>query len=260
MRMTVVVAVTMVSGAALAGDVVGEVEQRAAATRRFEVSLAPAVVQVNGLFTQHVGTFGTFSWRVHERVAVQLLAGGNWYSDEAPFNAELASKFRVESQAASSQLWTWGALAGTELEPFVGELALFGSRARVGVVLGAGLGAGGTRHRLFQPPGEAPRFGDTGTRFMAAVAVGLRLRVGERFVARLELRDVFHTAAMSTVNGCTLEDAATIATHGIRPRGPISPGCALEYRDAPLAMQLLQAPTSGLVHHVGVSVAAGFVF
>jgi hypothetical protein len=256
----VVAAVTMVSGAALAGDVGGEVEQReATATRRFEVSLAPAVVQVNGLFTQHVGTFGTFSWRVHERVAVQLLAGGNWYSDEAPFNAELASKFHVESQAASSQLWTWGALAGTELEPFFGELALFGSRARAGVVLGAGLGAGGTRHRLSQSPGEATRFGDTGTRFMAAVAVGLRLRVGDRFVARLELRDVFHSAAMSTVNGCTLADARGIVS-GLLPSGPVSPGCALEYRDAPLAMQLLQTPTSSVLHHVGVSVAAGFVF
>ena len=73
---------------------------------RFEVTLIPAAVQVNGKFTQHAGTFGSFTWYVRERFGLQLLGGANWLNEESAFNSELVEKFRVEAQMASSLLWT----------------------------------------------------------------------------------------------------------------------------------------------------------
>ena len=82
-----------------------------------EIALYPAAVQLNGEFTQHVGTFGAVTWHVREAFAFQLLGGGNWHSVESSFNASLVENYRVEAQAASSLLWTWGVFGGVEVEP-----------------------------------------------------------------------------------------------------------------------------------------------
>jgi hypothetical protein len=234
---------------------------------RLEFSLAPAVVQLNGNFTQHVGTFATVSWRVRERLALQVMGGGNWYDVESGFAAELPDKFKLHVQEASTLLWTWGLFAGFEVEPFVGELTLFdGPRARVGFVLGVGAGVGGTRHQL-NYSGETPAtYGDTGSRFMATVTAGLRLQLGAHFTARLELRDVGYLAQVTTVNGCDLGDLTRadgqLRTGRTPDWGYGSPACRGFDRpyDTGVALSLVQQRSTDVLHNLGLSVGAGFVF
>jgi hypothetical protein len=264
-------AVVVVMAGAAQGQPTGVATQ---ATRpgQFELSLAPAAVQVNGKFAQHVGSFGTFTWHATERFALQLVGGGNWYNEESGFNEELVGKFRVEAQTASSLLWTWGLFGGTEVEPVFGELSLLGGpHVRLGVVLSVGLGAGGTRHllkpRTLTSAGleSDATYADTGVRFMATVAAGLRVRVGERFTARLEVRDVGYSAAVSSVNGCSgadvdglvrrthLSDLGSVPVSGTC-RGFSSPS------DARTAQVLFRVSSGDVLHSLSLSLSAGFSF
>ena len=125
---------------------------------RVEFTLYPAVPQLNGKYTQHVGTMGQVTWHVREHFGLTLSGGGNWYNQESRLNAELVDKARVEAQWASSLLWTWTAMAGVEVAPFSGEFALFDSGlATFSVVINAGLGVGGTRHLLKPERGREDR-------------------------------------------------------------------------------------------------------
>lgn len=227
--------------------------------RRFEVTLIPAAVQVNGRFTQHAGTFGTFTWYVRERFGLQLLGGANWLNEESAFNSELVEKFRVEAQWATSLLWTWGLFAGTEVEPFAGELMLLGGpRLRLGLVLSVAAGAGGTRHQL-KPPTETPAtYVDTGVHFMGTVSVGARLQIGERVTVRLGVRDVIYSAQVSSVNGCSqFEDPFRLAN------GFSSGGCLNNLRDpgdAARAASLLQRSSSDVINNLSVSLGVGLLW
>lgn len=240
------------------------------APSRFEVTLQPVRVQVNGKFTQHLGTFGAVSWSPRKHLALQVLGGGNWYNEESAFNGELVEKFRVEAQAATSMLWTWGLFGAVELEPFLGEFTLFdGPRARLGFVLSVGAGAGGTRHQL-KPASTTPaRYGDTGVRFMATAAAGLRFRVGEHFTARFEVRDVGFSSDATTVNGCDEADLGAIAQRSLLFRDDesplsLSPSCRGfprdQYMDAFVAQSLVRSRSTDIIHDLGLALGAGFIF
>ena len=77
--------------------------------------LYPVAMQVNGKFTQHFGTMGSFVYHLQENFGLQISGGYNWYNVESAFNGELVEKFRVEAQAATSLLWTWGVMGGVEV-------------------------------------------------------------------------------------------------------------------------------------------------
>jgi hypothetical protein len=223
---------------------------------RVEVTLIPAAVQLNGKFTQHAGSFAAVSWRLRDRVGLQLLGGGNWYSNESSFDRELVDKFRVEAQLANSLLWTWGLFGGVELEPFVGSFTLFeGPHVRVGFVLDVGAGAGGTRVRL--TPGH---FGEAGTRFMATFSAGLRVQWGDHFTLRLGVRDVMYGARVDRVNGCTHDDL----TRPFFGQGRASAECRTadfatpqDFQSAPSRVAI---SSSDVLHNVGLSAGAGFLF
>lgn len=229
--------------------------------RRFELALAPAMVQLNGKFTQHVGTLAAFTWRVRERFALQVLGGANWLSEESRFGAQLAD-YRVEVQPSSTLLWTWGLFGGTEVEPLFGEFtALDGPRWRVGFLLSAGMGVGGTRHQL-----GAMSSGDTGTRFMGTIAAGLRVRMGSRFTARVELRDVGFSSSITTVNGCDVFDLEALDARvrmGRDPQGATVSGTCAGFSgpgDVPHALWLVKYSGTDVLHLLGLSVSAGVVF
>lgn len=236
------------------------VEQREAKTGRFEVVLFPAATQLNGAFTQHVGTFGAVTWHVRERFAFQVLGGGNWHNAESAFNASLVENYRVEAQAAASLLWTWGVFGGVEVEPFLAKFTLLnGPLVHFGVVLGGGVGAGGTRHQLKPQTATPASYGDTGPRFMGTFAAGFRLALGRHFTVRLDVRDVAYSARIDKVNGCSLPALTDLIE---RPGVQESAECRgfPTQVDASLARALVRTPGSAVLHNVGLYVGAGFVF
>ena len=165
----------LVSGAPLYNPNVAVhiVEQKAYSdSRKSEIVLFPVSMQVNGKFTQHFGTMGSFVYHLQENFGLQISGGYNWYNVESSFNGELVEKFRVEAQAATSLLWTWGVLGGVEVTPLYGKFSLFeGTLAHFSFVLNGGVGAGGTRHQLkpetVKTDGTISQatYGDTGARF-----------------------------------------------------------------------------------------------
>lgn len=233
------------------------VEERVAKQGRIEVSLFPAATQLNGQFTQHVGTFGAVTWHLRERFALQLLGGGNWYNAESAFNSELVEKFRVEAQAAQSLLWTWGVFAGVEVEPLTIKFAVFDDTlVHAGLVIGGAAGAGGTRHQL-KPAATTPAtYGDTGVRFMGNLSAGFRVQVGKHFTARLDVRDVIYSGQMKTVNGCSASDLEG----AFLGRPAQSCGSFEQPVDADLARNLLNTQSSAILNNVGLYLGAGFLF
>lgn len=266
------------------------VEQKAYSdAKKFEIVLYPAQMQVNGKFTQHFGTMGSLVYHLQENFALQVTGGGNWYNVESAFNGELVEKFRVEAQAASSLLWTWGVLGGVEVTPLYGKFALFeGTLAHFSFVLNGGVGAGGTRHQL-KPESvknnvvSPATYGDTGVRFMGSLGAGFRLQLGQRFAFRLEVRDVVYTARMEQVNGCNIDDfnamdarinmgSVDLAEDQRAGKLNVSGSCNVESfsgldengakrsNDVPLARNLVRIPSSDVLNNVGLYLGISFNF
>lgn len=252
---------------------------------RFEIAIYPAAVQVNGKFTQTIGSFGSLIYHLQENFALQVTGGYNWWNVESGFNGELVEKFRVEAQAATSLLWTWGALGGVEVTPFNGKFTLFESvLAHFSFIVNGGLGAGGTRHQL-KP--ETVRtsdgtispatYGDTGVKFMGSLGFGFRLRLGEHVAVRLEVRDVVYTARMESVNGCTLPDLTAMDAKVVAGQEPdtasVSGTCKVDTFSGTdpdtgqkrsvgvkLAKNLVQTQSSDVLNNVGLYLGVSFLF
>lgn len=277
----------LVSGAPLFNPNVAVhiVEQKAYSdARKSEIVLYPVAMQVNGKFTQHFGTMGSFVYHLQENFGLQISGGYNWYNVESSFNGELVEKFRVEAQAATSLLWTWGVMGGVEVSPLYGKFTLFeGTLAHFSFVLNGGVGAGGTRHQLkpetVKTDGTISQatYGDTGARFMGALGAGFRLQLGQRFAFRLEVRDVVYTARMERVNGCNVDDLRAM---DIKIRGGQDPATAMvgascnvetftgtiegtdikRSNDVPLALNLVRIPSSDVLNNIGLYLGISFLF
>ncbi|MCU0696110.1 MAG: outer membrane beta-barrel domain-containing protein [Myxococcaceae bacterium] len=224
---------------------------------RFEVTVFPAVAQLNGLYTQHAGTLGQVTWHVREHFGLMVFGGGNWLSRESAFNGELIGNAAIAPQTAASLLWTWTTMAGVEVTPFYGKFALFDvGLAHFSFVLNGAAGVGGTRHTLLPEGRQAATYGDTGTRFMAALGAGFRLGLGRHVAVRVEVRDVVYTARVDRVNGCTAADLGAGATPGA--------GCSLSTFDSAaevaIARGLVRTPTSDVLHSVGAYAGVSVVF
>jgi outer membrane beta-barrel protein len=258
-------------------------KKRFADEGKHELVLYPAAVQVNGKFTNHVGTALTYVYHLQENFALQVGGQYNWYSDESDFNLELIDKVREQAQAASSLLLQWGAHAGVEVTPLYGKFAFFNnSLAQFSVVLSGGAGIGKTRHLIrpevanevegqtYQVPA---RFGDTGNKFLGEVGGGFRVQFGEHYALRLEVRDLIYTARVDKVDGCNLADfealeaarAANQPFEGLNLSGScqvskfdgVDPKTKKNYReDIILGRDLVAEPSSDVLNNV--SFYAGF--
>ncbi|NOJ95918.1 outer membrane beta-barrel domain-containing protein [Corallococcus sp. CA049B] len=258
-------------------------KKRFADEGKHELVLYPAAVQVNGKFTNHVGSALSYVYHLQENFALQVGGQYNWYSDESDFNLELIDKVREQAQAASSLLLQWGAYAGVEVTPLYGKFAFFNnSLAQFSVVLSGGAGLGKTRHLIrpevanevdgqtYQVPA---RFGDTGNKFLGEVGGGFRVQFGEHYALRLEVRDLIYTARVDKVDGCNLADfealeaarAANQPFDGLNLSGSckvskfdgVDPKTKKNYReDIILGRDLVAEPSSDVLNNV--SFYAGF--
>lgn len=258
-------------------------KKRFADEGKHELVLYPAAVQVNGKFTNHVGSALSYVYHLQENFALQVGGQYNWYSDESDFNLELIDKVREQAQAASSLLLQWGAYAGVEVTPLYGKFAFFNnSLAQFSVVLSGGAGLGKTRHLIrpevanevdgqtYQVPA---RFGDTGNKFLGEVGGGFRVQFGEHYALRLEVRDLIYTARVDKVDGCNLADfealeaarAANQPFDGLNLSGSckvakfdgVDPETKKNYReDIILGRDLVAEPSSDVLNNV--SFYAGF--
>jgi outer membrane beta-barrel protein len=254
---------------------------------RRELTLYPISAQLNGNFTQHYGTVGSFVWHIHENFGLMLTGGYNWFNEESAFNRELVEKTSLSAEAAPSLLQTWSALGGVEVTPFYGKFAwLEGTLAHFGLFISGGAGVGGTRHLLKAPTLRANNtispatYGDTGTRFLGTVGAGFRLQVGSRFSVRIEVRDVVYTARVERVNGCDFADlqvmdaANKAGEDPLKSRGSLPTRCDVSSFDwtvdkqtgsrrsdnLTFAKDLVKVPTSDVLNNVGVYLGASFLF
>jgi len=197
---------------------------------RHEVVLFPVVAQVNGKFSNHIGVAAEYLYHFQENVAVQLAGSYFYVNQESSFNDDLINIAQVTAQAATALTMQWNAEAGIEAEPIYGKFAFYkGYMASFAIVLDAGLGLAKTRVELAPSSFDSDNnsvpaiFGDTGFRFMGNVGGGFRVRFGEHWVMRLELRDQVYTAAVSSVNGCISDDLHELTGHGTQVNGGCQP-------------------------------------
>lgn len=259
-------------------------------TGRFEVVLFPATMQINGKFTQHFGSQASIVYHLQENFALQITGGYNWYNSESSFNGELVEKARTEAQAATSLLLTGGVTGGVEVTPFYGKFSLFeGTLAHFSVVLNGGAGVGWTRHQL-KPESvrqdgsiSGATYGDTGARFMGGLGLGFRVRFGDHFALRLEVRDTVYTARTDRVNGCNVDDLRAMdakvragqdvltasvtqqcSSDGLNPDNPKFAGTDdngnKRSNDVPLALNLVRVPSSDVLNNIGLYLGAAFIF
>lgn len=248
------------------GDVAMHVVQRTAARRagRFELALSPLVVQANGTFTQHYGSGAELLFHVRERFAVQLAGVYHWRATEAGFNAELIDKAGLEVPAASASLLRAALHAGVEVAPIYGKFAWWGERlARFSLVASGGLGLGWSEHQLrLSSPGAT--FGDTGTRLVGALGLGVRVELGTSLALRAGVRDLVHASRIDTVNGCTeaeLEAADRRAAD--EPLPEVGRSCrlaAFQGADASIAYQLVSSHTSDILHTLELYAGLSWMF
>jgi outer membrane beta-barrel protein len=242
-----------------------------------ELVAYPIAPQFNGKFTQHDGTAFSYLYHLQERLALRAMGQWNWYAHESAFNEELVEKVHEEAQAATSLLLQWGAVGGVEVSPLYGKFAFYDSLAHFSVVLDAGAGLGKTRHQL-KPNNDAgpATYGDTGNRFVGDLGGGFRFQFGEHFSVRMEVHDMVYTARVDRVNGCSLGDLnslenARTAGQSLDSAG-VSGGCNVKAfsgtdsanrpraDDIPLAMTLVNSPTSDVVNNVAFYAGIGLVF
>ena len=237
-----------------------------AAAPRFELAVVPLAPQINGKFTQHVGSDVDVLWHF-DRLALRVGASYQWLSTESSLNAELAGAMRIESQQAASLLWTWGLHAGVELAPLDVELKVREGTVHAEAFVGVGAGAAGFRLTLAHASGGRPAtYGDVGARLIGVATIGLRVHIGQRVVLHFELRDAFASASVETINGCNAADLAPPGDPVRTPDPSRSPSCnwvgppfePLDRDSLSIARRsLFEPPVSDVLHLITLRVGAG---
>jgi outer membrane beta-barrel protein len=169
-------------------------------------------------------------------------------------------------------LLVWGAQAGVEVTPLYGKLAWYeDSLAHFSIVLNGGAGIGMTKLQLKPENSAGPAtFGDTGLKFLGSVGLGFRLQFGDRWAARIEVRDLVYTARVDRVNGCNFDDLTKMAAADTSNRDPAAVVASAPCRketfaqnrtDITLAKDLVKPPpTSDVLNNVGVYAGFAFLF
>jgi outer membrane beta-barrel protein len=243
---------------------------------KHELTLFPAVAQVNGKFTQHFGSALSYTYHLYENFAIQLTPQYNWYANESSFNRELIDKVRSEAQAASSLLLAWGMIGGVEVTPFYGKFSFLDAHLlQFSLVLNGGAGIGSTRHQLRpdSPGNQGATFGDTGNRFLGSIGGGVRVQFGDRFALRAEVRDLVYTAKVDSVNGCSESDLSTmndlVVNQGVSDvagTAQVSGSCQVDRftgdsaQDVPRAYGLVKTPSSDALNNLGFYAGMSWLF
>ena len=239
---------------------------------RSEVVLFPAVAQVNGKFTNHLGVAAEYLYHFQENVAFQITPSWFYVNGESSFNEDLVNIARLQAQAATALTMIWNVEAGVEAAPIYGKFAFYeGNMASFALVIDAGVGVGQTRVQLrpssVDDAGNTinATFGDTGYRFLGNVGGGFRVRFGEHWVARLEVRDQVYTAAVSSVNGCDAEDLEQLVAGGAPVNASCNPAKFATAADGsqpdiPLARALVKTPSSDVLNQVLFFGGVAYVF
>ncbi len=249
---------------------------------KHELTLYPALAQLNGKFSQHFGSALGYTYHLHENFGLQFMPLFNWANAQSPFNAELIEKARLTAEPATSLLLNYGALAGVEVTPIYGKFAWYDDTlAQFSLILTGGAGYGTTRLQLKDANKAGPAtFGDAGGRFLGSVGAGFRVQLGDRFAIRMEVRDVVYTARVDSVNGCNVGDLTWLEGEyrkdsafdpAARGAGKVSGGCQLEkfsgesngYKrssDIPLAYDMVREPTSDVLNLVSFYGGISFLF
>lgn len=228
---------------------------------RSEVVVFPAVAQVNGKFTNHLGVAAEYLYHFQENVAFQVTPSYFYLNGESAFNEDLVINAQLQAQAATALTMVWNAEAGVEATPIYGKFAFYEKHmAQFSLVLDAGLGLAQTRVQLRPAVDTNPAtFGDTGLRFMGNVGGGFRIRVGEHWALRLEVRDQVYTAAVNTVNGCNSEDLEQI----VLGSPPVNASCKPEKfaeGDPQLARALVKVPSSDVLNQINFYGGVAYIF
>ena len=230
--------------------------------------------QVNAKFTVHTGVAAELAYHLRENLAAQV---GFWYfpiSAQSGLSEELLTKGRMAPESAEALLLRGAAVAGLELMPVYGKLDVFeGKILRLGLYLNGGLGVASTRLQLrpSTDPVTGRTFGDTGLRPVASLGVGLRVFLGERLTARIELRDFAWSGHVSRVNGCDAADAAKIEaaeangqsaaglSQGCDERAFGSPGAQAQL-NAGAARDLLARPSADVINDISFQGGVSWLF
>jgi len=243
-----------------------------------ELALYPVATQVNGGFTEHLGTAISYTYHLNESFALQLLPQYNWHATDSSFSRELIDKVSQEPVAATSLLLHWAVQAGVEVAPIYGKFAVGDQLVHYSLILSAGAGVASTRHQL--KPGNAggpATFGDTGLRPLGSVGGGFRVQLGDRFAIRLELRDLIYSARVTRVNGCSASDLSAMSAKLDQGQGvgsaTVSSACDLHRfdgvdagtnynrsNDVPLALNLVSNPSSDVLNNLGFYAGLSFLF
>jgi outer membrane beta-barrel protein len=242
------------------------ISRRERAEGRSELSLF-GTVQVNGKFTQHVGTGLEFGH--HLREAFALTAGGTWYpyAVQSGFTEqELITKASQQPFAASAVLMDWETHAGFELQPIYGKFAVFNSGVvQFGFYLGSSVGVGHTKIQLGAPDEKTGRdrsFGDIGFKPVGVFNAGFRMFFSERLALRAEIRDTVFSSVVDRINGCNAADLKSLAASG-----KVSDGCngaafdgAQRDYDIGVAKDLVGEPSSDIINNVQFTTALSVLF
>mgnify|MGYP000976587641 CR=1 FL=1 len=223
-----------------------------------EITLYPAIVQLNSKFTTHVGAGAQYLYHLHENFSLQVNGQFNYLNRQVDFVQELIDNSQIQPQPATALTLQWAATAGFEIRPIYGKIAFYDSGiAHFGVVISAGAGLGGTRIQLTGDE-QGLEFGSAGTRFVGQIGAGFRVRFDENFVARLEIRDTVYTAMVDRINGCSVADF-----NAIEDGGQVSGSCRWQEmsEDARIqARELIRKPSSDVLNNVGVYAGISYTF
>lgn len=224
-----------------------------------EIALFPAVVQLNSKFTTHIGAAGQYLYHLHESFSLQAMVQYNYLNQQVGFVQELIDNASIQPQPATALTLQWVGTAGFELTPIYGKIAFYeGGIAHFGVVISGGAGLGATRIQL-TGPADGLEFGEAGTRFVGQIGAGFRVRFDQKFVARLELRDMVYTAQVDRINGCSHADFAAFGDGG----GQVSGSCKMTgmsetARNA--AQELIRKPSSDVLNNIGIYAGISYIF
>jgi len=242
--------------------------RRASLSGRHELGLYPAVAQINPRFTSHLGVAASYSYHLYENLSLQVTPLYHYLGRESAFNQELIDKGHLQAQAASALLLQAGLLGGVEIAPVYGKFTLADRLlGHFSLVVSAGAGVGTTRIQLWSQRDECTdaascrpsSFGDTGLKFLGSIGAGMRVLLAERFLMRLEVRDVVFTARVDEINGCGVEDLENIE-RGHPPGTQCRPGDFAHDDDRHTALGRLQETSSDVLNQVLVFAGVGFLF
>src|SRR5260370_1808529 len=116
-----------------------------------ELAVCPVAAQVNGKFTEHLGTALSYTYHLHEAFGFQLVPLYNWHATDSSFSRELIDKVSQEPLAATSLLVQWALQAGVEVAPLYGKFAVFEKLVHFSLIFAGGAGVAPPPPPL-QPP------------------------------------------------------------------------------------------------------------